>query len=120
MLVGQRVHSVEGDGGGPDSGGEQPAVAADPQHRDGLRAGSDLEFKIIENVSNALPPTDGTPGTNPCAANQFLDTPPGPPAQAPNYLTHNLRASAPGAVCLVLDNGQGNDLHLVSGTTAGR
>ena len=70
------------------------------------------QFKIIENVSNTLPPTDGTPGTNPYTANQFANTPPGPPAQAPNYLTHNLRASAPGAVCLVLDNGQGNDLHL--------
>lgn len=57
------------------------------------------EFKITE-PGNSLPPSDGTLPANPQPLNQF------------NPYTHTLQASAPGAVCLVIDNGQGNNLGL--------
>lgn len=65
------------------------------------------EFSITE-VGNMLPPSDGTPPANPMGPNQFLNN--------NNEWTHNLRASVPGGVCLVMDNGQGNDLEFTLGT----
>jgi putative cell wall-binding protein len=55
------------------------------------------EFKI-DDIGNALPPNDGTLASNPMPVNTF------------NPLTHTLQASAPGGVCLVMDNGQNNSL----------
>jgi putative cell wall-binding protein len=60
-------------------------------------AGAISEFKITE-TGNMLPPNDGTRASNPMPVNTF------------NPITHTLQASAPGAVCLVIDNGQGNSL----------
>jgi len=56
------------------------------------------EFKIAD-AGNSLPPNDGTLASNPQPINTF------------NPLTHTLQASAPGGVCLVLDNGQHNSLN---------
>ena len=45
-----------------------------------------------------MPPNDGTAPSNPMGVNTF------------DPYTHTLQASAPGAVCLVVDNRQGNQL----------
>ena len=88
----------------------QDPIANDPPSSLQRNSASDAvsgpisEFMIVENVANALPPTDGTPPNNPMGPNQFL--------VGNNQSVHNLRASASGAVCLVIDNGQGNDLRL--------
>ena len=62
-----------------------------------LVGGPVSEFRITE-TGNMLPPNDGTRASNPMPVNTF------------NPYTHTLQASAPGGVCLVMDNGQGNSL----------
>jgi len=62
-----------------------------------LVAGPISQF-TIDDPGNSLPPNDGTAASNPMGPNTF------------NPYTHTLQASAPGAVCLVIDNRQGNHL----------
>ena len=56
----------------------QDPMANDPAVEPAAELGTDAvsgpisEFMIVENVANALPPTDGTPPNNPMGPNQFL------------------------------------------------